>query len=363
MTTQESFFRLPEIKKDKNLRQYGNYNENACTYIAMLHSPRRSFWKPLIAITVAGLVYLMWACLCMGIASLSDAFLHTTIFNTLDHLDANNEISNTGVMVLNLCLIIGIIPASLFSYKLVFRVKMGTIFSVKLKIRKLWLAYLFAIILFFPLLALINPSELLGENLHLNFKTESLIKIILILILVPLQSASEEIFFRGWFIQTFGSWFKNSFWAWLVIGTISALIFVQMHGASSDIVNTWLALFAILCTILTRITGGIEAGIVIHACNNTFLFLISELSQDQVIISPRAHEIDDSILDSGIILFSILLFLVAGSFYLAKRWGYLQNIFIPLPIPPQIMQDYQYVKDEKNAQFIAESSTQTQETR
>jgi membrane protease YdiL (CAAX protease family) len=103
---------------------------------------------------------------------------------------------------------------------------------------------------------------------------------VLILLLVPFQSAAEEFLFRGWLIQAVGSYapqgtnvvkrILRSPWPALVI---SSAAFVSAHGytgwAMADIF-----LFAMTAGWLAVRTGGIEAGIALHTLNNLFAFLL-----------------------------------------------------------------------------------------
>lgn len=109
---------------------------------------------------------------------------------------------------------------------------------------------------------------------------------LLILFLVPFQSAAEEFIFRGWLVQAIGSYSPDgtggsafvralrlvlrSPWPALVI---SSVVFVSAHGytgwAMADIF-----LFALMIGWLTVRTGGLEAGIALHALNNLLAFML-----------------------------------------------------------------------------------------
>ncbi|WBQ02061.1 CPBP family intramembrane glutamic endopeptidase [Kribbella sp. CA-293567] len=109
---------------------------------------------------------------------------------------------------------------------------------------------------------------------------------LVILLLVPFQSAAEEFVFRGWLVQAIGSYgpddtdgnavvqaIKRLFrtpWPALVISSIA---FVFSHGytgwAMADIF-----LFAIVIGWLTIRTGGLECGIALHSVNNIVAFMI-----------------------------------------------------------------------------------------
>ncbi|MFF0343299.1 CPBP family intramembrane glutamic endopeptidase [Kribbella sp. NPDC004875] len=107
---------------------------------------------------------------------------------------------------------------------------------------------------------------------------------LVILLLVPFQSAAEEFLFRGWLIQAVGAygpdspngrarWLRVLFrspWPGIVVGGAA---FVSAHGytgwAMADIF-----LFAVTVGWLTVRTGGLEAGIALHALNNLLAFML-----------------------------------------------------------------------------------------
>ncbi|MFC5267569.1 CPBP family intramembrane glutamic endopeptidase [Kribbella qitaiheensis] len=109
---------------------------------------------------------------------------------------------------------------------------------------------------------------------------------LVILLLVPFQSAAEEFIFRGWLIQAVGAYGPDDTngtgfvrrlklvlrtpWPALVV---SSGLFVSAHGytgwAMADIF-----LFAMVIGWLTIRTGGLEAAITLHALNNLAAFLL-----------------------------------------------------------------------------------------
>jgi membrane protease YdiL (CAAX protease family) len=107
---------------------------------------------------------------------------------------------------------------------------------------------------------------------------------LLILLLVPFQSAAEEFVFRGWLVQAVGAYGPHtaegrggvlrrifrSPWPGIVVGGVA---FVSAHGytgwAMADVF-----LFALTVGWLTVRTGGLEAAIALHVLNNLFAFLL-----------------------------------------------------------------------------------------
>jgi len=107
---------------------------------------------------------------------------------------------------------------------------------------------------------------------------------LVIVLLVPFQSAAEEFVFRGWLIQAVGAYGPDdpngrahrlrtvfrSPWPGIVIGGTA---FVSAHGYSGWAMAD-IFLFAVTVGWLTVRTGGLEAAIALHALNNLIAFLL-----------------------------------------------------------------------------------------
>jgi CAAX protease family protein len=107
---------------------------------------------------------------------------------------------------------------------------------------------------------------------------------LVIICLVPFQSAAEEFLFRGWLIQAVGAygpdqkegrgrWVRAVFrspWPGIVVGGAA---FVAGHGYTGwAMVDIFL--FALTVGWLAVRTGGLEAGIALHVLNNLLAFLL-----------------------------------------------------------------------------------------
>lgn len=101
---------------------------------------------------------------------------------------------------------------------------------------------------------------------------------VLLLIIVPIQSAAEEYVFRGFIMQTLGGWFGSLI---VAIGvTSTAFAFAHMYQKWAFISTL---LFGIVCGYLVYVTGGLEASIAIHVTNNVvsviyMLFVFKEFN-------------------------------------------------------------------------------------
>lgn len=92
--------------------------------------------------------------------------------------------------------------------------------------------------------------------------------LLVLLVTSPLQAVAEEVFFRGYLLQTIGSAAGR---AWVGI-VVSALLFAFFHGSQSPALFAHRFLFGLLAGWLVLRTGGLEAGIAAHIINNLFAF-------------------------------------------------------------------------------------------
>lgn len=101
--------------------------------------------------------------------------------------------------------------------------------------------------------------------------------LIMVLIGIPLQSAGEEYAFRGLVMQNVGAWFANPKLALAISMIPSVLLFAAAHGSSDPWIFADLAIFAIASCVLVWRTGGLEASVALHACNNVTIMIATIL--------------------------------------------------------------------------------------
>ncbi|MCL1933941.1 MAG: CPBP family intramembrane metalloprotease [Candidatus Azobacteroides sp.] len=115
------------------------------------------------------------------------------------------------------------------------------------------------------------------ENYRLQFNLLAFIPLLLIsVILIPIQTTSEEFFFRGYLSQGFAGWTKNR---WLAI-LIPGLLFGLTHSANPEVkeFGFWVSMsqyvfFGLLFGLVSVLDDGIELAMGMHAANNVFLSL------------------------------------------------------------------------------------------
>ena len=134
-----------------------------------------------------------------------------------------------------------------------------------------------------------------------------------ILISVPLQSIAEEYIFRGFIMQTLGSWFKIP----LLAIVLQAIIFTMGHGYNS---------IGLLETLVSGLgygffawkTNGIEVSSAIHTANNFSVGLFVMLGLQASTSSPQLSEV------AVTIVFLIMLYMIM--YYVGKKTDWFGEI-------------------------------------
>lgn len=97
-----------------------------------------------------------------------------------------------------------------------------------------------------------------------------LIGVAIVLVMVPVQAATEEYLYRGVLLQSVGSWVA---WAPVTI-VLSSVAFAFSHAYDPWGIAT-VAVMGVGFAVVTIRTGGLEAGIGLHAVNNIGAFVLS----------------------------------------------------------------------------------------
>ena len=107
---------------------------------------------------------------------------------------------------------------------------------------------------------------------------EYLLYFLIVIILVPIQSGFEEVFFRGYILQGTMQLFKNK----LVLAILSGIIFALPHLGNPEPLQYGIAPYftalvsaGIFFAVLALLDGGIELALGYHAMNNIFMGLVA----------------------------------------------------------------------------------------
>lgn len=98
--------------------------------------------------------------------------------------------------------------------------------------------------------------------------------LLVVLLTSPLQAVAEEVFFRGYLMQAFGSMVATP---WFGIVT-SAVVFAIFHAGQNAPLFAVRLVFGLIAGWLVWRTGGLEAGIAAHIVNNLLAFALAALT-------------------------------------------------------------------------------------
>jgi len=238
------------------------------------------WWKPLVAFIVGiGFYYAMTIAyqevllLIVSAVGGHRAEAELVAAATQNQQNASNPL----VMLFTLGSLATMLPSAVLAVRILGLGTFGTLASVAGRIRWRWLARCIL-----PGLVYIGLVVGLGFLVPASWQGGSgsggqatpvpalIVSIVLILLFVPLQAAGEEFAFRGFGMQTFGSWFRSP---------VIAIVVPTVGFAFAHSYNVWgrLDVFALGLSFayLTWRTGGLEAGVVAHVINNVVVFIMA----------------------------------------------------------------------------------------
>lgn len=165
----------------------------------------------------------------------------------------------------------------------------------------------------------VSPTDYVFNFQPLQF---SLLVIISFLFL-PLQTSMEEVLFRGYLMQGFGTWFKNSFMALV----LTSVIFGLLHGANPEVEKLgWIVMIyyigtGLLLGIFTLMDEGIELSLGFHAANNIIAAVLvtsnwSAFQTDALFIDIAEPTVDFEFFLPFILFYPIVVFVFS------KKYGW-----------------------------------------
>jgi uncharacterized protein len=196
----------------------------------------------------------------------------------------------------------------------------------------------FAVWLVLAALAALVEALLFPGRYQLSFEPARMLFVVpLVLLLTPLQTSAEELFFRGYVLQGFSLWTRQP----VVLTLLSAALFTLPHlgnpevGAGDNaglIVASYFAT-GVLFALTTLADNGLELALGAHAANNLFSALIanyavSALETDSVFI---IREIDAVYADVSWLIIAVIFWFVV--FRLLRR-SVVDRGDTPLPPAP-----------------------------
>ena len=236
-------------------------------YHQMLRGPRFRWWKPIVTMLLA---------VALGIPLITLSFLPLVVMGLasgaedlgLSNLDVN-DLSPTAFVVVNLSLIV-LIPLSGLTIWIVHQIRPRSVSSVAGGIRWRWLLRCALVVL--PLWLVYLGLGLVVAPPVSARPDDWLPLLIIVLVMTPFQAAGEEYFFRGWVMQNIGAWFARPLVGLVVSVAVSTVAFAAAHGSPDPWILGSIGCLAVAAGVAAYRTGGLEAGIAMHAVNNLLAF-------------------------------------------------------------------------------------------
>jgi uncharacterized protein len=236
-------------------------------YQQMLRGPLHRWWSPLLALLVV---------LTLGIVLLVGSLVPIVLIGAIQGvanplqwtLTTTTQVENlgpAGFLYVNLSLI-ALIPAAALSIWIGHQIRPRYLSSVRGGIRWRWLARCVLVVV--PVWAVYVAISMVVDVPQGPRPQHWLLLIVMVVLLTPFQAAGEEYLFRGWILQNIGSWFARPLVGLLVSLVVSTAAFAAAHTSPDPWIIGSLGCLAVSSTIATWRTGGLEAGIVLHAVNN-----------------------------------------------------------------------------------------------
>jgi len=193
--------------------------------------------------------------------------------------------------------------------------------GVPFRMRRVWWGF------FTWLLVMLGPSILLlamfpSENgYEWNFDQAAFIPFAIVtILLIPVQTTAEEVFFRGWLMQ----WFSQRFSSIWILSALSGIAFALPHMANPEAVSQPVLAFvtyALVGFVLGWVTvrdRSLEIAIGAHAAHNLFLTLIAGY-EGGTLPAEALFVTDSAELGVGNVVFTVALIPV---FIVVSRWGH-----------------------------------------
>ena len=308
-------------------------------YPQMLRTPGTSPWRGILMIVCFVVSYLVLSVVLQGAAVGWDVYRGRTSVDDL--LAMRLDLTPALLLSVNLtnaaCIPLSmLLQRAFFSQRgrwlssVVGRFRWGLLARGALVVLPVWALYLGFLLLTAPETVTV-PS---GTYLAL---------LVIVLLTTPLQSAGEEYGARGLITRGAGSWFASPRAA-LAVGTLlSGAVFTLAHGAGDPWLIAFYFAFAVVLSLVTWRTGGLELAVLLHASNNLVAFgSLVLLQQDTSSVFDRGA----GSAGPSVLVPAAALLLSVGALWLWLRLSRrdLQRTYVPQgSVPPALDPEATYV--------------------
>ena len=309
----------------------------AVAYPQMLRTPRAARWRGVLMIVSFVAAYLVLSVVLQGAALGWDVYRGRTSVD--DVLAMRLDLTPALLVSVNLTNA-ACIPLSMLLQRAFFGQRGRWLSSVAGRFR--WGLLGRGALIVLPVWALYLAVTLLTAPETVKVPSGSYLALLVIVLLTtPFQSAGEEYGARGLITRGAGSWFASPRTA-LVVGTLlSGGVFTLAHGAGDPWLIAFYFAFAVVLSLITSRTGGLELAVLLHAANNLVAFgSLVLLQQDTSTVFDRGA----GSAGPTVLVPAAALLLSAGALWLWASRKNPQRTYVPeAPSPAALDPETTYV--------------------
>lgn len=241
-------------------------------YIEQVRKSTNPFWLYVVGVLLLGVV-LFVGNLPFGLILTNEVGFKVAELSVVEQMQVLPANFTLFLLLLPFALLFG---AILLLTKVLHKLPIRELITSRSKVdwERIWFSFFSVIVMSAILLAISYVTE--PEALQWNFKPSAFALLVVIsLLMVPLQTSAEELFFRGYLMQGLGRIFPKRFLPFI----ITSVLFGLLHFANPEveklgkvILITYLSTGFFLGAI-TLLDEGLELALGFHAGNNLFLSL------------------------------------------------------------------------------------------
>lgn len=241
-------------------------------YIEQIRKDTNAFWLYVIGVLILGVVLIIGN-IPFGAALVAEGGIAATQLGLTEQLQVLPSNITLFLLLLPFALVFG---AILLLTKVLHKLSIRELITSRPKVDWGRIGFGFASVVMMSAIMLIISYFADPDALQWNFKPKAFALLVVIsVIMVPLQTSAEELFFRGYLMQGLGRIFPKRIFPFI----ITSVLFGMLHFANPEvdklgevILITYLATGFFLGAI-TLIDEGLELSLGFHAGNNLFLSL------------------------------------------------------------------------------------------
>ena len=255
------------------------------------------------------------------------------IFNNLNFENSENQIYVLSLIPSNLSLFLILIPFLITLPAIWFVVTklhiqpFKIIITSKSKIDYQKIIFAFLLWGFISVIMIVSDYIIYSEDYKLNFDPIPFITLFFIAaLMIPIQTSVEELFFRGYLMQGFGTLFKNR-WGPLLS---TSIIFGLLHLWNPEVDKLGLELIwyyigtGLFLGIITLMDDGMELALGFHAANNLVTALLVTASwtafqTESILIDNSEPSLGKELLITLLLIYPIITIIFAKK-YQWKDW-------------------------------------------